>query len=104
MVSTPDRSETTETMTPEQVIQKLAEIAAAIGWQAGVGAMETAGCLVSHLAAHPEKTDAFLAGELSVIDDMALLRAEMGCLTWHAADGRVIQPSDARAARQMRDH
>jgi hypothetical protein len=92
-------------MTPEQVIQKLAQIASDVGWQAGVGAMETAGCFVSVLAAHPEKISAFLAGELSVIDDFALLQAEMGCLTWHArGDGQVIHPGDARAARQKHDH
>lgn len=97
-------SKTTKPMTPEQVIQKLAQIATDIAWQASVGAMETAGSLVSTLAAHPEKVRAFLAGELSVIDDFTLLQPDQGCLSWHAMSGKVISPADARAARQKLDH
>lgn len=99
-----DAEKNTTILTPEQVIRKIAEVAAAIGWQAGVGGMETAGALVSVLAAHPEKIAAFLTGELSVVDDDALLRPEMGCLTWHAQSGKVMAPATARAARQMHDH
>jgi hypothetical protein len=66
--------------------------------------METAGAFVSVLTAHPEKIPAFLSGELGVIDDDALLRAEMGCLTWHGQNGRIVTPAEVRAAKQQRDH
>ena len=75
-----------------------------MAWQAGVGAMEIAGQFVSVLAAHPEKIAGFLDGTLSVVDDDMLLRAEMGCLCWHAENGRVVSPAEARAAKQQRDH
>lgn len=91
-------------LTPEQVIQRIAQIATDVAWQAGVGAMETAGSLVSVLSAHPEKVRAFLAGELSVIDDLTLLQPDQGCLTWHAMSGKIIGPAEARAARRKLDH
>jgi hypothetical protein len=91
-------------VTPEQVIKKIAEIASDVAWQAGVGGMETAGQFVSVLAAHPEKIEGFLAGTLSIIDDGALLRADQGCLTWHARDGRVVSPEEARAAAGQKQH
>lgn len=93
-----------EILTPEAVIQKIAEIASAIGFQAGVSAMETAGALISVLAVHPEKVRPFLAGELSAVDDFDLLCPEKGCLTWLAMNGNLISPAAARAAKQQRDH
>lgn len=92
------------TMTPEQVIQKIAEIATNVGWQAGVGGVEVAGTIVSALAAHPEKIPAFLSGALSVVDDDVFLRPAMGCLTWHDMNGKVVSPGEARAALKQRDH
>ena len=92
------------TPTPEEVIRKIAEVAAAIGWQAGVGGMETAGGLVSVLAEHPEKIAGFLSGELDIISDDALLQPSMGCLTWHAQNGKIVSPADMRAIKQQRDH
>lgn len=91
-------------MTPEEVIKKIAEIASDVAWQAGVGGLEMAGQFVSVLAAHPEKIDSFLAGELSIVDDDALLRAERGCLSWHAQNGKVVTPAEIRAIKQQRDH
>ena len=91
-------------LTPAEVIRKIADVAWAVGWQAGVGGMETAGSIVSVLAAHPEKIEAFLSGELTVIDDDALLRPELGCLTWHAKNGSVMTPVAARSRRNMPDH
>lgn len=91
-------------MIPEEVIKRLAEVASAVAHQAGVGGMETAGMLVSILAAHPEKIPAFMAGELDLITDPAMLRAEMGCLSWHAVNGRIVTPAEFRAARSQGDH
>lgn len=92
------------TQTPEEVIRKIAEVASAIAWQAGIGGMETAGMLVSALAAHPEKIAGFLSGELVAVDDDALLQPAMGCLTWHAQNGKIVSPSDMRAIKKQRDH
>jgi len=91
-------------MTPEETIRRIAEIAQAVASQAGVGAMETAGQLVSVLAVHPEKIAGLLSGEINVIDDDALLRAEAGCLSWHARNGKIVSPAEARKAKQQHDH
>lgn len=91
-------------MTPEDVIKRIAEIAADVAWQAGVGSMETAGLFVSVLATHPEKVSAFLAGETRPVDDAVLLNAEMGCLSWHARNGEIVTPALFRANRQQPDH
>ena len=44
-----------------ETIETIAKMAHAIGWQAGVGGMETAGGIVSYLAQHPEHIGAALA-------------------------------------------
>jgi hypothetical protein len=78
------------------VIEKIARCAEAIGWQAGVGAMETAGALVSYLARFPEKTPAFMADDFSIVSDLPTDWLRQGLLTWQAADGRIIDPEFAR--------
>lgn len=81
------------TMTPEEVIKRLAEVAQAVAFQSGTGAMETAGMFVSVLAAHPEKVAGFLDGSLSIVDDGHLLNAHCGCLSWHANNGQIVTPA-----------
>lgn len=88
-----------ENMTPEDVIKRLAEAAQVVALQSGAGAMETAGMFVSVLAAHPEKVEPFLAGELDIITDPHMLRTEAGCLSWRARNGRVVTPAEFHAAR-----
>ena len=90
--------------TPEETIRKIAEVSAAIAQQAGVSGMETAGALVSVLAAHPEKISGFLSGELDIVSDDALLQPSMGCLTWLAQNGKIVSPADMRAIKKQRDH
>lgn len=91
-------------MTPEQTIAKIAEIANDVAFHAGVGGMELAGQFVSVLAAHPEKIEAFLSGELSLIDDDDLAHAEHGCLTWHTRTGEIMTPAKLRQIKNQPDH
>lgn len=82
------------------IIGQIAEAAIAIGWQAGVGQMETAGSIISYLAAHPEQIEAFLSGG-SVLDWPPGWH-EQGCLSWHGMDGKLHFPEEARRQRVIR--
>lgn len=82
-------------MSPAETIARIAEIAEALAWQAGVGGQETAGGFVSYLAKHPEHVEAFLArGVFELPDDWF----RNGCLTWYAMNGKVVTPEEARHA------
>ena len=87
-----------EWATAERVIATIAEYAAEIGDQAGVGACETAGWIVSYFAEHPAQLPDFLAGKLSIID-LPLGLHEAGKLSWHGGDGKVHYPAEVRAKR-----
>ncbi len=78
-------------------VRQIAQAAHAIGWQAGVGGMETAGGILSYLAAHPEQIEAFTKNGSTF--DLPMDWFEQGCLTWMTKDGRIIHPDEARAAR-----
>lgn len=84
----------------ERVIARIAEVAEAIGWQAGVGGMETAGSIVSFLSAHPEHIDVFMDGG-SVLD-WPIGWHEQGRLTWHGQDGKIHSPEDVRRHRVIK--
>lgn len=94
------------TLTARAVIERIAKVAEGIGFHAGVGGCETAGAIVSFLAANPDRIAVFLEdGFLDALEmpnghprDMHL----NGCLTWHRRDGRVVSPAEARAARDAR--
>lgn len=88
-------------MDAQEVIEHIARVAAAIGWQANVGAMETAGSIISYLAEHPEHTADFMAGKTSVLD-WPVGWHERGCLTWQGMNGWVVAPEYARHARIVR--
>jgi len=80
----------------EMVIDRLAEIAAAMSDQAGVGGMEAAGHLVSYLADHPRDIEPLLRfGVFELPTDWH----ERGSLTYHARNGKVTHPQYARRAR-----
>jgi len=81
-------------------IRKVANAAEAIGLQAGVGGMETAGGIISYLAAHPEQIAAF--SKNGSVFDLPDDWFSSGCLTWHAENGKVVHPSEARAAREAK--
>jgi hypothetical protein len=79
-------------------LNKVAEVSNAVGWQAGVGGVETAGQIISSLYANPEQIERFMAEGAELILD-GTISFSNGALTWHAADGRVVSPSDYRASR-----
>jgi len=83
---------------PARLIALVANAANEIAWQAGVGGMETAGSIVSYLAAHPEQINPFLAGEASPVD-WPVGWHEQGCLTWQGQDGKIYSPENVRLAR-----
>ena len=90
-------------MTPAEAIKRIADAASTVGWQAGIGACETAGAIVSYLAAHPEKVDQFFeSGLLDTLGDDDMWAN--GCLTFHRkGDGMVVTPQDLRVSRQVLD-
>lgn len=88
-------------MTPEQIIEHIAKVAKAVGWQACVGASETAGMIVSCLAAKPELVQRFLT-EGSGLLVSGEIAPEHGCLTFHRLDGDVTTPDELRMARLAR--
>lgn len=76
----------------QAVIRRIVELSKAIGWQAGVGSMETAGSIVSYLHEHPEDTAKLMDGTLSVLDWPDGWHAR-GCLSWHGMDGKIHHPA-----------
>lgn len=89
-----DAPQTTE-MTAAEVIKWIAKVAHAIGWQAGVGASEIAGTIVSVLAANPQIIDRFLLeGAGTFIDGPISLDAVNGCLTYFAQTGEILSPAE----------
>lgn len=90
-------------MTPEhKLIARIAEVAEAVGWQAGVGASETAGMIVSCLAARPELIGRFMDEGANLIIEGEIDTAK-GWLTFHNRSGRVTTPKELRISRQVRD-
>ncbi len=88
-------------LTPEQVIARIGEVAEAVAWQAGVGASETAGMIISCLVAKPELIPRFLK-EGSGLLVSGEIGPDQGCMTFHRADGKVTTPEERRMARDAR--
>lgn len=79
----------------QEVIQHIAKVAAAVGSQANVGGMETAGAILSYLAEHPSDLEPFMNGGFFELPaDMHM----HGKLTWLGRDGRIYTPEHARCA------
>jgi hypothetical protein len=88
------------TLTPTEVIKRIAEVANAIGWQVAVGASETAGTIISVLAANPQIVDRFLTeGAGTFIDGPISLDAANGCLTYYAQTGEILSPGELHKRR-----
>ena len=89
-------------MTPEEVILHIAEVARGVGRQAGVGASETAGMIVSCLAERPELIERFLKEGSGLLVD-GEISPDKGCLTFHRVlDGAVTTPEELRIARTVK--
>lgn len=76
-------------------VKRIAEVASVVAAQAGVGASETAGLIVSVLAANPEQTERFMAEGSELFID-GTIRPENGCLTHMAMNGQVVSPTRLR--------
>lgn len=87
-------------MSAQETIERIATIAENFGRLAGVGAMETAGSIISFLANHPEHIDDFMSGKSSLVD-WPIGWHEQGRLTWHAQNGKIVSPQDARLHRTV---
>lgn len=90
-----------------RMIREIAVASDTLASMAGVGGVETAGAVISYLAAHPEKIDLFMQRGVSGLMDDAPggprdLHAQ-GCLTWHRKDGKVTTPQDLRISLIVRD-
>ena len=81
--------------TPAQVIEFIAKVAASVGFHANIGASETAGMIVSVLAANPHIQEQFWRdGFNAFIDGPIELRAENGALTFLAQTGEILTPAE----------
>lgn len=81
--------------TAKEFLDKVAEVSAAVGWQAGVGAVETAGQIISCLYVNPGELERFMTEGSELILD-GTVSAQNGSLTYYAGDGRVVSPSQLR--------
>lgn len=79
----------------------LARIATDMAWQAGVGAMETAGGFVSFLAANPDRAEDFMAGGPIALPPAFHVE---GCLSWHGMDGKIHTPREVRKIAGRHEH
>jgi hypothetical protein len=86
-------------MTAREFIEKIAAMSEAIGWQAGVGASETAGMIVSYLAANPDDFDTVMTGGIL---DLPPGWHEFGRLSWMGMNGQVVRPEQVRRARMIK--
>jgi hypothetical protein len=87
-------------MSERALIEKIAQVANAVGWQAGEPAMELAGQIVSVLAANPEHIDRFMKEGSGLFLD-GTFNAENGCLTYRSIGGDVLSPAVLRQQKGM---
>lgn len=78
-----------------EFLDRVAEVSVAVGWQAGVGASETAGLIISCLYANPEHIDRFMAEGSELFID-GTFNPENGSLTYLAVNGSVTSPDVLR--------
>jgi hypothetical protein len=83
-----------------EFLNKVAEVANAIGFHAGVGGVETAGQIISCLYANPDALERFMAEGTELIFDQTI-SMQNGSLSWHASDGRLVSPSQYRERKGM---
>ena len=88
-------------MSAKETIAFIADYADTFAQFAGVGGMETAGSIISFLAANPEHIDDFLSGKTSAVD-WPVGWHEQGCLTWHGQNGKIYSPADVRRHRLIK--
>jgi hypothetical protein len=79
-----------------EFIERLSDCAEALGEDAGIGGMETAGMVLSFLANRPDWLGAFMKGGITALPSDFF---ERGLLTFHGADGKVRLPRELRYSR-----
>jgi hypothetical protein len=79
----------------EIIFERLAAVAEALAHPAGVGEMETVGSLVSYLLDHPRDIEPLLRFGIGELPDDWIRN---GRLSYHASDGNIWRPADARRA------
>jgi hypothetical protein len=89
-----------KTYDAQEVIERIAAVASAFGWQAGVGAMETAGSIIGYLAENPRDLEPFMNGGVM---ELPANWFERHSLTWHDSEGKVRDPADVRRARVVKE-
>lgn len=77
------------------LVTKIAQVATAVGFQAGEPAMEIAGMIVSSLAANPEHIDRFMSEGTELLLD-GTLGFDNGSLTYRANNGSILSPTVLR--------
>lgn len=83
----------------QEVLERIAKAADALAFQAGVGAMETAGGLLGYLVDHPRDLEPFMNGGLGELPEDWY---QQHSLTWMAMNGKVVHPAEARRARTIK--
>ena len=83
------------TYTAHDIIKKIAQVATAVGWQAGEPAMEMAGQIVSVLAVNPEHIDRFMVEGSGLFLD-GTLNHENWSLTYRSMAGDILSPAVLR--------
>jgi hypothetical protein len=86
----------------EEFLRQLVSVSQAVGMQAGVGETETAGLFVSCLAARPELIPRFMEVGAGLMVD-GEIRAELGCMDWRAANGKIVTPEALRDHLEARE-
>lgn len=79
----------------QEVIDRIAMVAAVVGAGGGVGGMEIAGGILSYLAEHPRDLEPFMNGGILEIPPDFWMH---GKLAWQGGDGKVYTPEHARRA------
>lgn len=87
----------------QAVIDRIAEVSAAVGWQSGTPATEIAGLIVSFLHANPEHLTRFMAEGSELFVD-GTIRTEHGSLTYRSMGGEILSPADLRQRTGSHDH
>jgi hypothetical protein len=80
------------------IVAKITEIAAAVGMQANVPALDIAGQIVSVLGANPEHINCFMVEGTELFLD-GTFNYENGSLTYRAISGAILSPSVLRQKR-----
>lgn len=81
------------------VLQKIVQVADAVGRQSGTPSAELAGTIVGHLACHPEDVDRFLREGSELFIDGTIAYETSG-LSYLCGDGEIRHGADFRARRQ----